>query len=199
MKYNKGFTLIEILLALTIFAILATITSSTLYYSFNARTQVNIQANQLNDLQMAISIIQQDTTQAINRPIRGNEMRLFPAVIGQGQYFEFTRGGFVNPQSTMKRSTLKRVAFVCSGDKLLHRTWNTLDAINRKSYQDRTLLTNLNECAFSYFSQNLQTLSDWREQTNEPFPKSVQVNLDLKDWGKISLLFTIPGGLYAPP
>ncbi|NYQ85965.1 GspJ family T2SS minor pseudopilin variant LspJ, partial [Escherichia coli] len=66
---NKGFTLIEILIALTVFAILATITSSTLYYAFNTRTRVNAQAERLNALQLAISIIQQDTSQTVERAI----------------------------------------------------------------------------------------------------------------------------------
>ena len=49
----KGFTLIEILIALTVFAILATITSSTLYYAFNTRTRVNEQSERLSTLQLA--------------------------------------------------------------------------------------------------------------------------------------------------
>lgn len=201
-KSNKGFTLIEILIALTVFAILATITSSTLYYTFNTRTRVNLQAERLNALQLAISIIQQDTSQTVERAIRGNEMRLFPVFVGQPQYLELTRDGVVNPNSAEKRSTLKRIALVCQDEKLLRRTWSTLDPIDRNKYEDKVLLNNLSECHFNYLNQTLQLLAEWREQAitqnqrREPLPKAIQMNLTLKDWGELNMLFIIPGALY---
>lgn len=202
MKRGSGFTLIEILIALTVFAILATITSSSLYYAFNARTRVNAQAEQLNTLQLAVSIIQQDISQTVERAVRGNEMRLFPVFVGQTQYLEFTRDGSVNPQSVDKRSTLKRVALVCEDGKLLHRTWNSLDPADRNIYADKGLLDNLTDCHFNYLNQNLEVLNEWREQAvtqnqrKEPFPKAIQVNVTLKEWGKMNVLFIIPEALY---
>lgn len=201
-RSNKGFTLIEILIALTVFAILATITSSTLYYAFNTRTRVNLQAERLNALQLAISIIQQDTSQTVQRAIRGNEMRLFPVFVGQPQYLELTRDGVVNPNSAEKRSTLKRIALVCQDEKLLRRTWSTLDPIDRNKYEDKVLLDNLSDCHFNYLNQTLQLLAEWREQAitqnqrREPLPKAIQMNLTLKDWGELNMLFIIPGALY---
>lgn len=205
MRKNKGFTLIEILIALTVFAILATMTSSILYYAFNARSRVNLQAERLSNLQMAISIIQQDSTQAIARRVRGNEMRLFPIFIGRTDYVEFTRDGNLNPKSMEKRSTLKRVALVCQNGQLLHRTWESLDNPDRNKYHDKLLIDDLTSCGFNYLNQNLQLLDEWREQSStenqikDPFPKALQVNLKLKDWGAMNLLFVIPGALYALP
>lgn len=204
MNKTKGFTLIEILIALMVFAILATITSSTLYYAFNARTRVNLQAERLNSLQLAISIIQQDTNQTVERAIRGNEMRIFPVFVGQAQYLELTRDGNVNPKSLEKRSTLKRIALVCQEEKLLRRTWASLDPSDRNIYEDKVLLDNLSACNFKYLNQTLQVLDEWREQAvtqnqrKEPFPKAIQMNLTLKDWGEMNLLFIIPEALYAP-
>lgn len=199
---SYGFTLLEILIALSIFAILATITSSSLYYAFTTRTKVNLQADRLNELQLAVSIIQQDVSQIINRATRGNEMRLFPVILGQPEYMEFTRDGIANPKGIDKRSTLKRVAFTCQEGALIRRTWQTLDPINRDKYQNRVLIRNLKECHFNYLNHTLQSLSEWREQgftkgqKAEVFPTALQINLTLKDWGKLNLLFIIPEALY---
>lgn len=199
----KGFTLIEILIALTIFAILATITSSILYYAFNTRTQVKIQANRLNQLQLAVSLIQQDSLQIIDRAVRGNEMRLFPVFVGQPQYVEFTRDGIANPKSALKKSALQRVALVCMEGRLLRRTWIGLDTKDRNTYKDKVLLDKLSECYFSYLNKSLQSLAEWRseavtqEQIPEPFPKAIQVNLNLQDWGKMNMMFLIPEAVYA--
>ncbi len=202
MRYNKGFTLIEILIALTVFAILATITSSSLYYAFTTRTRVNAQAERLNALQLAVSIIQQDISQTVERAIRGNEMHLFPVFVGQPQYLELTRDGNVNPQSLEKRSSLKRIALVCIDGSLLHRTWPSLDPANRKTYEDKVLLENVTNCHFNYLNQSLQLLPEWREQAvtqnqgKEPLPKAIQINITLQEWGEMNLLFIIPGALY---
>lgn len=203
MKKLHGFTLLEILIALTIFAILATITSSSLYYAFNTRTLVNKQANRLNELQLAISIIQQDTLQIVDRAIRGNAMHEVPILIGQTDYMEFTRDGITNPRSIEKRSTLKRVGLACLNHTLVHRTWARLDSTERTHYKDRVLIKNIDKCTFSYVNRNLQSLPEWREQTDgaeqqaELFPKAVQIKLSLRDWGPINLLFIIPQALYA--
>ncbi|CAM2799377.1 GspJ family T2SS minor pseudopilin variant LspJ [Legionella worsleiensis] len=203
MKKFKGFTLIEILIALTVFSILATITSSTLYYAFNARARVNEQAERLNALQLAVSIIQQDTIQVVDRPVRGNEMRLFPGFVGQPRYLEFTRDGIINPKSSEKRSSLKRVALICEDEKLIRRTWSSLDPLDRNDYEDKELVNHLSDCYFSYLNQNLNVLSEWREQAlaqnqqQEPFPKAIQLNMTLDDWGKLNFLVVIAEALYA--
>jgi general secretion pathway protein J len=199
----KGFTLIEILIALAVFAILSTITSSVLYNAFTTRTRVNEQSVYLNKLELAISLIQQDTLQILERAIRGNEMRLFPLFIGQSDYVEFTRDGNVNPNSSEKRSTLKRIAYTCQKGVLIRRTWNSLDSLDRTTYQDKVLLEQLDECHFSYLNQTLQVLPEWREQAlnqnqrRETLPKAIQVNMTLRAHGEINLLFTIPEALYA--
>ncbi|KTC78261.1 GspJ family T2SS minor pseudopilin variant LspJ [Legionella brunensis] len=203
MNKEKGFTLIEILIALAVFAILATVTSSAMYYAFNTKERVNQQADRLNVIQLAIILIERDTTQTIARTIRGNEMHLFSAFIGQPQYLELTRLGIENPNSQEKRSNLQRVAYVCHDNQLLRRSWPVLDPTNRDNYEDRILLDNLLDCKFAYLDHNLQVLSEWREnalqqnQKSQPLPKALQFNLTLKDWGKMSLLFIIPEALYA--
>lgn len=199
----KGFTLIEILIALTVFAILATITSSTLYYAFNTRTRVNEQSERLSTLQLAVSFLQQDISQTVERAIRGNDMRLYPIFVGKSDYVEFTRDGDVNPGSMEKRSTLKRIAYVCQNNMLMRRTWDSLDTVSRNRHADKILIDNLTDCHLGYLNQTLQVFHEWRadavnqNQNKESLPKAVQVNLTLRDQGEINLLFTLPEALYA--
>lgn len=201
-RYLEGFTLIEILIALMIFAILATITSSTLYYAFNTRSRVMQQAKRLSALQLSISLIQKDCLQILDRASRVNDMQLAPAFVGQTNYFEFTRDGNINPSSMEKRSSLKRMGLFCINNQLIHRTWASLDPIDVSLYEDKVLVDNLSACHFKYLNQNSQVLAQWRAQAltqnqkKEPLPKAILLNLILKDWGEMNLLFIIPGGLY---
>lgn len=200
---KRGFTLIEILIALVIFAILATLTSSILYYALNTQARVTAKADQLADLQLAISLITRDTQQAIKRPIRSDDMLLFPAFEGTLSALEFTRNGFTNPGSVEKRSTLKRVAFVCQNKHLLRRSWDSLDPLNKKDFKEKSLFTHLRACQFHYINKTSQVLDEWRGNTmggqagNESLPKALQLSLTFNNNDKLILLFVIPVGLYA--
>jgi len=201
MKTN-GFTLMEILVALTIFAILATITSAAMYNTFRTRTLVNQQADQLNQLQLTLILLENDSRQAVARPIRTNEMQLLPAFEGSNYYVEFTRDGVANPGFTEKRSTLKRIAYLCKGNQLIRRTWSELDPIDHNQYEERTLLAHLKHCQFEFLNPQLQVLNEWRakslgrNQKKESFPKAIKVSIDINGWGKSSMLFLIAKELY---
>jgi len=181
MKKQNGFTLIEILIALAVFAILATITSSAMYYAFNTRDRITQQAERLVDLQLTITQIERDTEQIANRSIRINGMQLLPALIGQNDSIELTRGGINNPLSVEKRSSLKRIAYLCRDKKLIRRSWSSLDPIDYNAFKERTLLNHLSQCDFAYINQTLQVLTEWHGENND----------------NLSFLFILPEGLYA--
>ncbi|KTD64104.1 GspJ family T2SS minor pseudopilin variant LspJ [Legionella spiritensis] len=203
MRNKKGFTLLEVLIALVVFAILATITSSAMYYAFNTRSRVTIQADRLVTLQLAITLIERDVEQVTNRAVRGNEMRLFPTFIGKENYMELTRGGLTNPNSTEKRSTMKRIAILCDQHQLIRRSWPTLDSVTRENYEDKVLLQDVDRCQFGYLNKANDVLSEWHASTlvgnksvPTPLPRAVRLNLSLSDWGQASFLFILPEGLY---
>ena len=202
-KTSEGFTLLEIMIALMVFAILSSITASAMYHAFDTRARVNRQANQLNVIQLALTLIARDTEQIVERSVNGENMRVFPPFVGEGNYVEFTRGGLVNPNGVIARSTLIRIAYVCKGKKLIRRTWDRLDSPSRSSYQDRIIFENLDACKFAYLAKNQQVLPEWREyaiqqnQKKETLPTAIQFSLTVNGWGNMSLLFPIPEALYA--
>lgn len=203
MKNQFGFTLIEILIALAVFAILATITSSAMYYAFNTRDRVTRQAERLVDLQLTITQIERDTEQIANRPIRINGMQLLPALVGQNDSIELTRGGISNPLSVEKRSSLKRIAYYCKDKKLIRRSWSSIDPVDYTKYKERSLLNNLAQCDFAYVSPSLQVLPEWHGGgatpggANNALPKAVKLNISLDNNDNLSFLFIFPEGLYA--
>jgi general secretion pathway protein J len=202
MKRASGFTLIEILVALALFGILASITSGAMYYAFNARARVSEQADKINTLQLALSIIEQDFSQIIARTSYGNDFHVFPAFIGSADYIELTRGGIPNPQNSAHRSTLKRVAYLCANNRLVRRSWSAVDMPNREHYHDQRLLSNLKHCHFAFLDTHLQLHQEWDNafaklpRNAPPLPKAIQVNFTLTDWGKASFLFIVSPAAY---
>ena len=191
------------MIALVVFSILATLTSSAMYHAFNTRAIVTKQADRLSAIQLAMALIQRDTQQIVERSIRSNTSQHLPILIGRPQYLEFTRGGDVNPDGRLLRSSLTRIALLCRNGQLVRRSWGALDTPHRNAYQDKVLLNHLTQCKFAYLAHNHQLLPTWREnalrqnQRKESLPTAIQFTLNLKDWGNMSLLFVIPEALYA--
>jgi general secretion pathway protein J len=190
-----GFTLIEVLVALAVFAILASLTASIMYSSFNTKARVSIQAERLVNLQLAYILLGRDINQITKRAIRTDHMRLSPAFIGQNNYAEFTRSGLTNPNSAEKRSTMKRIGLECKNGKLIRRSWDRLDLVNKKNLEERILITGVKQCKFNYLSKDNQYLNEWR--ITDKLPKGVMISLALQDWHQLSWLFVLPEGLYA--
>lgn len=203
MKKQAGFTLLEVLIALVVFAIIASITSSAMYYAFNTRARLKIQADRLSHLQTGLVILSRDTRQIIDRSVRGNDMVIYTGLIGQKDSVEFTRGGLVNPNSLERRSTLQRIALICRDKQLFRRRWDLLDTLDRNRYKESVLIENLADCDFKYINHQGQVLNDWnaqaihQEEQLEPLPKAIQLNLNLADWGKGTFLFLIPESVYS--
>ena len=202
---RKGFTLLEILIALLIFVILSIVTTTTLYMVFSSRDKVNVQADRLKQLQMALSIIERDIEQFDNRQVHVNQWQFKPSLIGRGDYLEFTRGGIFTPLTNKPHSSLQRIALLYKNHQLIRRTWPRLDTPNDENYSDKVLLDDINSFQFGYLDKNLTVLSEinnaalnvtQQQQKATPLPKAIQINLSFKTWGKMSLLFILPEGNY---
>jgi general secretion pathway protein J len=203
-RHQAGYTLIEVMIALVVFAIIAAISSGVLYHVFDIRKRVAIQANQLGELQLAATLLEHDLAQYVPRTVHTDNMQTIPAFVGTYQYMEFTRGGLANPNAVAQRSGLKRVAYVCQKKQLIRRSWRVLDTASREDYDDRVILSNLEACSFAYISIYQQIMPEWKSfslegnQKMQAIPAGVEMTVDPFGWGKIPFLFVIPEGLYVP-
>lgn len=198
----KGFTLIEILVALAVFAVLSTLTALSMSHAFNTRARVSEQMERIAALDLGIALLNRDTFQITSRGLRDEAMRLRPAFIGHRLEMEFTTSGFTNPHAVEKRSTLKRISLFCHKDQLVRRSYASLDRVNENDYEDRVLFSSLQSCQFEYLSPENQWNNQWINiitADNKPtgtLPKAIQVKLVLKDQSPFALVFVIPEGLY---
>lgn len=200
---QQGFTLIEIIIALAVFAIMASITSYVLTQSFEINKRVKQQAMQHHRLDLGLLVLRRETEQLINRPVRGNDQALFPALIGHSNILEFTRSGDVNPGAVGLKSTLKRVAYLCYGHRLLRRTWRVLDSPDRRAYHDQVVLEPLSACSFTYIDAKHISHSEWRIQRGDkaehiaPLPSSIILHIELEKWGAMDIYLPLTAGFYA--
>ena len=110
----RGFTLLEVLVSLAIFAMLGIATYSVVNTTVNGHEAVINQNKQLTDLQRAFTIIENDFTQLAQRKVRLNGEDANDSFFHVSDYmfdsesvgFAFVRDGWTNPAMVLPRSEL---------------------------------------------------------------------------------------------
>ncbi len=188
----------ELLVALTIFALISVALFGSLTSMIDTKQHLEAESSKLRQLQTAFRIIGRDIEQAIDRPIRGAYQPQLPALMWTEHpgVFELTVNGRRNPVR-LKRSSLQRVAYRLEDDLLIKDTWPVLDrAIDSEPFS-QVLLRDIESFEMSFVGENGQTSRSWPAESNVSgtsvamLPKAVQVHLYLKGWGRIDRLFLI--------
>lgn len=107
---DRGFTLIEMLVSLAIFALIGVSAYQVLASAALVSEREQERTENMHELDRALRIIERDLRQVVNRPVRdefGQKHALSGSVEGE---LEFTRGGNDNPLG-LARSDLLRVSY----------------------------------------------------------------------------------------
>src|SRR5690554_7547150 len=110
----RGFTLLEVLIAVAITAMIGVGATQLLTNVIDSRQAIEIRAEQLASLQRFNMIVSRDMEQIINRPIRDEYGDEQPALmLESGQYLlEFTRAGWrKDRKSTRLNSSHVRISY----------------------------------------------------------------------------------------
>jgi general secretion pathway protein J len=204
MKREKGFTLLELMIAIMIFAIMSAMAYGGLNSALNTRDHADAQAERLAQLQKTMMIMERDIEQAIDRPVRNNYGDTQPALSGSGygsSLLEFSRSGRPNPMQ-LQRSNLERVGYLLQEDKLLRQLWPVLDRSLDSEPYEALLLDKVKGIDLRFLDENKQWQTQWPSATppdpNQPpppaMPRAVEITLDLEDWGRIRRVFEVPYG-----
>lgn len=195
MKHWRGYTLIEIMISIAIFAIVAAIIAAIIPGLFRAEQSISLGNQRLENLQMAMTIIERDIEQIVNRTILDDVGRTENAVLTKNNDFIFTRGGFVNPEYRSQRSTLQRVAYRVYNQELIRLTWPELDRQQRaQDPQQRVILNNVTALRWRFLDQRLESFVQWPPVATQirVIPTAIELDIELADFGRLTRLFIVP-------
>ncbi len=196
---EKGFTLLELLVALSVFALVSVISYAGLRSVLVAENQSEAYAERLQQLQSAVLMLERDLSQAVNRPIRdqfGDSRIGFYANPGDKFQLEFTRAGHPNPLG-IKRSTLQRVAYGVADNSLVRYSWSTLDRPQGSEPLSVVLLDDVRDVEVRLLNQDRSWQSQWQgedsaDSTEVELPLAVEVTLQLDTPGDIRRVVVLP-------
>ncbi len=207
---SRGFTLVELLVALFIAAVMFAMGYAAINQALTSRETLKQQQAHLLELQNAVRVLEQDFVQLASRPVRQalGEEPAQPALQGgtpgAQPIIALTRNGWANPAG-LTRTGLQRVAYILENGTLRREHWEVLDPTLASTTVKRNLLTHVKAMTVRYLDFTHQWQEEWPPLTNafqggndleirlRQRPLAVEITLDTEDWGQIVRIIEIAG------
>ena len=198
----RGFTLLEVLVAIAIFAFVGVMALSGYTQLQKQSEYQQSRLERVREVQRAVQTIAQDLTQleprAIREPIGDQHVPALLAGESVEYKLEFTRAGWTNTAG-LPRPTLQRVAYRLDQDGLWRDHWRVLDRTQASEPVRVRLLSNVRAVTFRFLSPSREWIDRWPQPGGNPAeqerarPAAVEVTLELEDWGLIKRVIEVAG------
>lgn len=192
---KNGFTLVEMMVALAIFAILSAAGVILLRGSADAQLAVEGQLSTLSSSERLRLLLAADLGQALNRPTRANDGSDRPAFVGTANGMRFVRGGF-EPVSDEPAPSVARIAWTSVSGDLTRRQFGRLDGAD-DPVLDAALIRDIDAFALSYRNAAGGWVEAWPDGSDVPLPLAVRVNLTV-DGLPLELVIDLPASSRRP-
>lgn len=194
-RFSRGFTLLELLVAIAVFAVLSAMSYAGLNAVLAASEQTTRQAERLQAVQLTFALLQRDLLQFVDRPVRDEYGDTRPSLETngpEGGIVSFTRGGWRNPTNQI-RSHLQRVSYGLDEDRLVRATWAMLDRGSEAEAQEVDLLDGVDNLEVRILDEAGTWHEDWPSLTGQGGqPVAAEFLLETEDWGELRRLFAFP-------
>jgi len=194
---KRGFTLLELLVALSIFSVLSVMAYGGLQTVITTKQSTQQAADRIAEIQLAMMRISTDLRQTVDRKIRdeyGDFSHAMQSSQNGDETMAWTRAGYRNP-ARLKRSHVQRVAYKLDHQKLIRITWPVLDRAQDTEAMETEVLSNIELIEWRFLNNEDEWVSAWPEEGTKaglyPLPKAVEFTFELQDWGKIRRLILL--------
>ena len=192
MSRPRGFTLLELLVAIALFAVVAALVWGSLEGLSRGSMQLREASERLAAVQRGVDLLVRDLRQAAPRPVRDGSGRELAALLGEPRQLEFTRAGHANALAQV-RAELERVGYRRGEDGLERLRWTVLDRAGASQAQRETLFTGLQSLQILYRDASGREHGNWPPRGGDgALPRAVELRLVLDDYGELRRLVELP-------
>lgn len=192
---QRGFTLVEMLLAIALFAMLS-LTALAVFKGVLKNDEITRRkSTQLTQLQRALSIIERDFTRALARAPVGDEhwpttpeFAVLPAAKDADFQLLLIRRGWSNPQARLPRATLERVAYRYREGHLERLSYPNLNSPETAA-RSVLLLPEVTRFRLRFYTQG-EWLTAWH--AGGLLPQAVEISIEIPALGEIRRIITLP-------
>jgi general secretion pathway protein J len=208
----RGFTLVEVLIALAITAFVAAVAYTSLSTVITGVESARAGAERTQAINRTFMLLSRDLRQFVERPVRDEFGDTEPALSGgeaARSALSFTRAGWHNPNG-LPRSHLQRVNYRFEDQALWRESYPVLDRAGDTEGTPVRLLDDVDYLELAFLGSvdqlrlgrgtNVDTRQwpeNWVVDTSDPDalpspPVAIEVTLGLADLGEITRLYVLP-------
>lgn len=197
---ETGFTLLELMAALAIFALLSAMAYGGLQSVIATKRSVGDAQQRMTQWQKGVFRLRTDLESAVDRPVRDEFGDIQPALYRNPRGgLEFSHGGRRNPLN-LPRSSIERVEYLLQDGSLLRRSWGQLDRVQGDEGLSYPMLDGVEELSWRYLSIDNEWIEDWppldfagATPADAGLPAAVELILITKLYGEMRFLFAMAG------
>lgn len=191
--YRYGFTLLEMMVAIAVFALFGLLGQQVTEGMSRADTVISEQVKRLSIIRQSMQLLSHDLTQMVPRVVRGAEGKSEPALLVQQNAaetvsFRFVRAGVPNPQMALARSHLLKIGYRIHQGYLERLTWPEVDGSKAEPVIQR--LMPARRFTLHYYDGSLW-MSHWQAQ--QAIPLAIKMALDTGEQGVIERIWLLRG------
>ncbi len=196
----KGFTLIEVLVAMAIFGVLTILAYMSLGQTLANADMLTVRMDRLQAIQRTMRYLTNDLTAASPRPIRSElgDSYLPAVMVSAGNDFALavTHGSWSNPAG-LPRSTQQRSVYLLEDGKLFRIYYNVLDSTYSNNAISTEILDGVESLEFRLLQDNGEVTTQWPPlgaqggAADQLRPRAVEVILTLEGDGEIRRLIEV--------
>ncbi len=175
----RGMSLLELLVAVAIFAIVAALAWGGLDALARQRAVLDARIAETDALQRAIGQLGRDLQQAAPRPARGGDGRVLPALLGDGDGLELSV--LRPPAGWSGGSGVERVAWRCGPDGLTRARGPLAPRPGAPAPEALPAIAGAGACRWRFLDAAGRALPAWppREAAPDALPRAVELRLRL--------------------
>jgi len=201
---NRGFTLIEILVAMAIFTIIGLASTGVLTSVINSDQLSSERFEKLEELQRAMLTMERDILQIVPRTARVNSGSANAVISGGEDVLDsdadglgFVRVGWYNPQMLLPRSTLQAVGYRIQENQLQRLYGNYVDNVIGYEPKVKILMSDIEDFRVTFLTnaEQLEEPEEWNETyASGALPIAISITLVSKTFGEIRREFILANG-----
>jgi general secretion pathway protein J len=188
-RSNAGMVLVELLVAVAIFAVVAAVAYRGIASVTLTRGHLRDEGAKLGALQLAIATFERDLRQALPRTTRGSYGEVLPALSGDRRALEFSCTSFASPFED-RRAQIARVAYAVRDDAFGRAAQAMPDRGTQPPAEAKVLVEGIESIELRYLDGEARWVDAWppstqRSEAPERLPRAVELTLILENFGPI--------------
>ncbi len=191
---RPGFTLIEVLVALAVFAVIGVMSNRLLTQVIDLGELTEARGERLVEVQRAVEIVRRDVQQLAYRGVRDELGESQPGFeINEFGVMQLTRRGWANPLGR-HRSELQRVAYASVENALFRLYWPVLDRARESPPVRQLLLHDVTDLEMLAVDAEGVEHRFWPPEDDARGNRltAVVIRMTLSPYGSVERLWTVP-------